>query len=355
MLDALLGPKRGGGNRGTAKLAGDNGRSAIGKVTMYISHMARVRVAANHQGVARVAGGDAVDQAGARGRVAVPAVGPPCHAIFQRATPWREHGGLCEHIPLRAGAFETLRKPAFLLRPQLGARRVETLWALRIGHCVGAAAHRLGARLRTAILPCIDHVKARQRAEIDCAINHRFMRARQHAFGERHVLVVCLVCRCAPREEIGHQVFCLIVGVVVVYLVVVPRHDPRRARVGGLQISIQLVVRVTLAIVGERECRAFAVVRARAYWRVVGTGAHGARAAFVNVVTQKNDQIQILRRHVAIGREIAGFIVLAGGKGKAQARRRALAARQGAGAPHRAGEVAAVKAIPIVLLRRQPD
>src|SRR5688572_26537423 len=108
------------------------------------------------------------------------------------------------------------------------------------------------------------------------------------------MLVVSLICPCAPGAEIR-----LIVsrvgrvlrnesGVVVLGLVIVPRHNPRKRRVGGLQVWIGSVLRVSDAVILDG-CDLVS--------RQVGP-LNGARSRrpLVDVVTEVNGKVDALLR-----------------------------------------------------------
>ena len=98
-----------------------------------------------------------------------------------------------------------------------------------------------------------------------------------------------------------------IVRVVVLNLVIVPRHEPRTGRVRGAEIGIALVKRVPDPIVVERVRLGSAVL------------AHVILAPrrFVDVVTEVHDQIEIVAEHVAVRVVVALLVLLAGGEGQA--------------------------------------
>ena len=130
-------------------------------------------------------------------------------------------------------------------------------------------------------------------------------------------------------------------GVVVVgHLVVVPGHQPRFGGVGGLQVGVGAVVAVAAAVVGQRDDLVRRLVVAD------GAALPGVFAArvLVDVVADAHDHVDVgVVRHVAVGGEVAGFPVGAGGQGDAELVGRGSRGRGGAGAADRgdlAGEFA---------------
>ena len=119
---------------------------------------------------------------------------------------------------------------------------------------------------------------------------------------------------------------------------IVPSHDPGVRRVRGAQVGIAFVLSVAGAVLVQR-LRHAAQVRAH---HITGV------AAFVNVVTHKQHQVQVLLRDLAVRGENPLLKMLAGGQHHAQRRHFVLRRRGGAGAAHRAGGRAAGETVPIV-------
>jgi hypothetical protein len=161
-----------------------------------------------------------------------------------------------------------------------------------------------------------------------------------------HVLKVSLVRRRPALQEnrrVG-EVPVQVVRVVVDHLMVVPGHEPGVGRVASLQVWIALVVRMAGAVGIEREGHA----------AFVGADFVLFVAAFVDVITHKEHQVQVLRGHVAVRREVALFVMLARRQAQTQAAHGLIQSRAGAGAAHRADGVATDKAKPIMTPRLQP-
>ena len=102
-----------------------------------------------------------------------------------------------------------------------------------------------------------------------------------------------------------------VAGAVVFELVIVPGDEPGKGGVGGLEVRVGFVLGVAVAIVVERgELGA----------DVLANAALAGRA-FIDVVAEVDDQVEVLLGHVLVGGEEAGFVVLAGGEGEAESRR----------------------------------
>jgi hypothetical protein len=105
-----------------------------------------------------------------------------------------------------------------------------------------------------------------------------------------------------------------LVGVVVLHLVVVPRHDPRCGGVGGLQLGVGLVGGEPLPVVGQGDRFAplgEADVAPVAHQRFV-------RGVLVDVVPDEQDEVGRLPGDLAVGGEVAVLVVGARGERKPQ-------------------------------------
>ena len=174
---------------------------------------------------------------------------------------------------------------------------------LRVGQVgVGADLPAVAAGLVVAELPGVEHVERGQRAPADPAVERDAVAAVGAARGaQRHVLVVRLVRRGPPggplrRGQRRAAVGAHHVGVVVLHLVVVRDHQPRRDRVRGLQVRVGLVLRVPAAVVGQRDD--LGAQRAGAPTPAVG-------AVLVDVVAQVQDQVRAVLGHPAVGGVVA--------------------------------------------------
>ena len=154
----------------------------------------------------------------------------------------------------------------------------------------------------------IEHVKLRQIAEDDAPVELHVRAVRDGCPPQRHVLVIGLVGRRPPREELipRHRALLLgdVGGVVVVKLVIVPGDDPGKGFVGRLQVGVQAILRVTPAIVFEG-VQLTAKVLART---IVRTGA------LVDVIAQMDHEVEVTGEHVPERGEVAVLVVLARNK-----------------------------------------
>ncbi len=159
---------------------------------------------------------------------------------------------------------------------------------------------------------------------------------------ERHVLVVRAIRRGAPRQKHRFRIVLLRdqVRVVVGDLVVVPREDPRRIRVRRLQIRIRAVLRVAVAIVLQR-LQLGREMQSRPVF-------HGR--VLVEVVAEKEHQVEIFFRHLAVRVEIAHFVVCARRKCEPEFARRGTRFGKRARAADRAEMIAGPELIPIPTL-----
>ncbi len=137
---------------------------------------------------------------------------------------------------------------------------------------------------------------------------------------QRHVLVVGLLGGDPPRHPGvgGHAVLRVHARPVVLDLVIVPGHDPRRGRVELLQVGVGLVGRVAQAVVLQRGAQTVGVLADRG----------GARPALVDVVAEREDEIGAVLGRTTVGGEPAALPVGAGQVHHAQV---PAAARSGGG------------------------
>ena len=100
-----------------------------------------------------------------------------------------------------------------------------------------------------------------------------------------------------------------VAGVVVLDLVVVPDHEPRRRRVRGLQVGVAAVERVPVAVAGQLG-RLGAVVAADDGALAL---ADGSGRSFVDVVAQPDEGVELGCCDVPVRGVEAGLVVLTGG------------------------------------------
>jgi hypothetical protein len=96
----------------------------------------------------------------------------------------------------------------------------------------------------------------------------------------------------------------LVVGIIVIYLVIVPGYEPWHERMHALQIGISAILRVAIAVLHKRV----------GFGTCVPAHERVAPRRFVDVVTHKYDEIHIVLGHVTIGRKIPLFIMLTRGE-----------------------------------------
>ncbi|EWS57291.1 hypothetical protein Y694_04670 [Methylibium sp. T29-B] len=112
---------------------------------------------------------------------------------------------------------------------------------------------------------------------------------------------------------------------------------------GRTQGGVELVGDVALAEAVQRG-------RLRRFMR---SDAQARIAGFVEVVADEQHQVQVARGDLAVQRELALLVVLAGRQRDAQAADPGLGRRRGAGAPERAGRLAGMEAVEVAPIARQ--
>ena len=255
-------------------------------------------VAGEDHGVADAVPDHPADDPVARGGVPVPRV----HRHHGRGgvgvvVPSAEEDLLAEQVPRRGRVAEAVEQPLLLLpagQAAAGCGRV------------GAVLVAVAACLVVAVLPGVEHVEGREAAPGDASVELEVGTARDGGPPQRHVLVVGPVRRRPSRREpsLLRRLLADLVGVVVVDLVVVPDGQPRRRRVGCLQVGVGAVLRVPPTVVGQRDRLA----------THVGT-VEAVAGALVLVVAEVEDQVGPLVGEVAVGVEPAGLPVRAGHEG----------------------------------------
>ncbi len=255
-----------------------------------------MHVAGQHHRVAHPGGGPRRGEPRARGRVAVPRVHRDRVGGARVVVATAEEHLLPDHVPRRPRAPEPVGQPRLLGRARQRPRRVGGVRAVLVAVAAG---------LVVAELPGVEHVERRQPAPLHPPVELHRRPVRHRGAPQRHVLVVGAVRRGPALGEARHGGGVLgdQPGVVVVDLVVVPDHQPRRGGVRGLQVGVGLVLREPLPVVGQRH-RLRPDVRAAE--RVGGGGA------LVLVVAEVQHQVGPLRREVPVRREVAGRVVRAG-------------------------------------------
>ena len=155
-----------------------------------------------------------------------------------------------------------------------------------------------------AILPRVEHVKIRQPPVRTAAIERHVRPLRKRPATQRHEFVVGLIgIHPAGQKFLRRDAFFFRdeVRVVVVKLVVIPRHEPWKEPVRIGQHRVQPVLRVARAILIQ--CLDLpAQMLARP---VVGA------AVLINVIAQVHDEVEILLLHVRVAVEVAALKMLA--------------------------------------------
>ena len=214
----------------------------------------------------------------------------------------------------------------------------------RGGECL--ADHRvlvIAIGLVGAVLARVQHMEIRQPAVWAAAIKRHVRSLRKRSSAQRHEFIVCLVGVHAPGEKfLRCDAFLLRdeIGIVVVKLVIVPRHQPWEEPVSVRQHFVHPVLRVARAVLVKRFDLATEMF-ARA---IVDT------AIFINVIPQMHDEIEILLRHVRVAVKVTALVMLARGEGKPRAFGHRIGRRCRAGAADRAGFITSVKTIKIPVM-----
>src|SRR5688572_157441 len=119
----------------------------------------------------------------------------------------------------------------------------------------GYRTRAIAAGLVAAELPRVEHVHPCSGAPVHPARDREIGPRAGARHAHRHVLPPCLV---AGGATLSHLILAFLPctayrsGVVVVHLLVVPCHEPRRARVRRLERGVGLVLRVAATVVVER-------------------------------------------------------------------------------------------------------
>jgi hypothetical protein len=212
---------------------------------------------------------------------------------------------------------EAVEQPLLLLRAGDRAGRVGG------GRAVLVA---VVAALVVAELPGVEHVERGQPPPVQAPVQLHVDAAGDRGASQRHVLVVGLERRRAAGQEVGVRLFRDLVGPVVLDLVVVEDHRPRRHRVGRLQVQVRLVLGVALAVVrqGHR-------LRALVVTRVAAGDVVRVRTVLVLVVAQVQDQLRLVLRQPPVRGEVAVLVLGAGHERHRQGAAAGPRCRRGAG------------------------
>src|SRR5262249_53919796 len=147
-----------------------------------------------------------------------------------------------------------------------------------------------------------------ERAKRKCSIKARIRTSRDHCLRHWQPLVVSLIrCRTTLQELLGRIVMLRNrVRVVVVDFVVVAREDPWEQAMSFSEMRIGTIQRIACPIALES---------------LRFLGRHSSRAsaaALVYVITEKDDQVEVLARHVVVRGVKTVLKILARGESKPQ-------------------------------------
>ena len=159
----------------------------------------------------------------------------------------------------------------------------------------------LRAGLRRSALATIQHVEARQPPEVVAGPQDDARARWARLLPQRHVLEVGLIRGCASLAEVRVERFVARPRVVVVDLVIVPRHQPRHRGVQTLKVFGGLVLGVAVSVVRERPGLA---PHMTAY-------VAGAPRSLVDVIADEHHQVEVLGRQVPMRAVEAVLEVLA--------------------------------------------
>ena len=205
------------------------------------------------------------------------------------------------------------------------------------------------ARLLGTVLATVKHMETRKLAVIQAPVDAHVRPLRHAAGTQGHVFVKRLVRRGPLLEKLRHRHLRVLgpaVGVVILYLVIVPGHDAGGRGVKGLQVWIGLVQCVAVAVIAQALRIAAAVgTKHLARLRRIGT--------VVNIITEEKHQVRLLGGQVSVGAEIATLPVRAGHKAQ-PGRGHRVQRRHRARLAHRALRTEPFKLVPIRPIRRQP-
>ena len=249
---------RAGGDRSATELAGQRGPVRSVRVGRHAADVVLVDVAAQQHGVAWCMACNGVQQALARGGVAVPGVG---RVQARGVVAWREQGGLRQHAPARLGSGiqrQALVQPLLLGWAEHAAGRVFQRGAVVGARGAGAAGAGASARLQVAVLAGVEQVDVGQLPPVQPPVQRKTGRS-QAGCAQRHVFVKGLPGRSAQGQKRGRIAFACTARIVVLYFVVVPGHGPGAAGMGDLQVGIAFVQGMAVAEIGQRGGMAQAV------------------------------------------------------------------------------------------------
>lgn len=213
-----------------------------------------------------------------------------------------------------------------------------------------APAIGLRAGLLAAVLAAIEHVETRQLAVIQRAVDAHVGTMRAMPGPQREMFVKGAIGGSAPCQEgvdRNRRVLRPAVGVIVLYLVVVPGRHAGTAGMQRLQVRVGAVEGVAVAVASQIQALAAAV---RAYDLVRRCAVV---AVLVDVIAQEEHQVRLLRGEVAVRAEIPQLPVRAGDKAEPRRVRHLMRCRQATRATDLAARAQCLKAVPVRAIGRQ--
>ena len=196
--------------------------------------------------------------------------------------------------------------------------------------------------LTRAVLPAIDNGYFDEIAQGVAVIDphHRAVWPRDDR-AHRHVFVKGLIGRGAPAQKLLWIVERLrpFVGVIILHFVIVPGDDRWNLRMQALQVRVEPVLRIAIAV--GRQRRRFDAVA------VAADDRSELLDGLVDIVAEKQDECRIFSGQVAVRGKIAVLVIGAGDKTEAQRRGRRTRRRQRRRMSGRTHRIAREEAVPI--------
>ncbi len=282
---------------------------------------------------------DRVEQAAARRDVTVPFVAVVLVDAVLPAPPLQDRDLLGQHRPARRRIGEFLGEPALLLEAHERGLGVIRVLAARLPF--------RAAGLDGAVLARVEQVDRRQVAEAQRPVEPHLRPVRPHGGAEGHMLVIGLVGRGpAAQERAGADAAAHVmrIGIVVRHLVVVRYRRPGKGGVRRLQVGVELVEGVTVAVGLQR-------LHGRG---VVPAGLAVVDTALVDVVADMQHEVEVFLGHVAVGGVVAVLVLLAAGDGQLKALQGLRRRGGGACAADRAGVAQRIEAVPVPAAGLEP-
>ena len=253
-----------------------------------------MNVTGNHHRIGDLAIVDVLQKPRAIGGIAVPIVGPERVDSVLISAQLRHQHILRDQIPSRLAAREPGIEPSLLAKAEHGAAGVEPLRTTGIS--LQMSATLVGRRitgLARAVLPAVDDGYFDETAQGETVIDphQRNVWSREDR-PHRHMFVKSLIGRGAPEQELRRIVERLrpFIGIIVLHFVIVPGDDGRHLRVQLLQVGIEPVLGIAIAI--SRQGRCFDTIAVAANDRPV------LLDGLVDVVAEEQDEFGIFAGQV---------------------------------------------------------